>query len=380
MALDVSPPPSPAPARPTRTEIDPTKKLDDYLLDPNYYRLAHQLVAEYANRAASQTFAPGPTPSPTEPASTPTPPQLGELLAEGRGEASDRVAEIEAVLAHFTIRSQAHFWRVDVKRNVGPKPNNQEERLRLFLVTTVDPCIRLIAAGIEAMSAAPDPTRWVALPPPATPRKDGDPPPAPATGNHPLGNGWSPRAFYNLACYYSLRTSYGNWAEREVDENLLRALSHQRPTATARRVNPGLWALQQALRQSHGTDRGSLRDQAQRDVTLRPLLEDPQIGSEARDLLQRYTTPSPGSGTKSDPPAGSEPPASAPEAPSPPAPEKELSAEAFQTFQDAQVKEQWDLSLAYRVLKAGRARAQNSDAGAMPETVDAWLNVPQSLS
>lgn len=315
-----------------------------HLFNPNYYRLAHQLVAEYANRAAAIMLAPGTAVSQTS------------LITDGLHETSARLAEIGAVLADFTERhGHSTFWVIN------PPLKNQELRLQLFLSGTVDPCMRLIAAGFDAMDGRSDPqTRFW--------HQAKEPRQVPKVQRRVLADDyvlirWSPRALYNLACFYSLWTSYGNWNSRHVDEGEMRRLAYLPAATTAPRMtNPGLWALQQALRRSQGHERALVVGNALSDPTLQPLLDDPEVGADARAAIARYSLPEPGRDGGSDA-AGERHPAP-------------LSPKAFRAFQVAQQQADWDLQTAKGVLDDGRELAKA--AKDRFDGVDGWLRIGPS--
>jgi hypothetical protein len=297
--------------------------LPAYLFDPNYYKLGHQLVAEYANRAARALLSEHQQGEGTT---------GGALATEGRQEADPLIQNVDAVRTELASRSRSR-WRM-----VDPL-SNKEVRLYRFLAGTVDPCFRLVAAGLDVLLGDREPVGRFRTP--------GDELAVTAVHQRLLGTNeiptpWSPRALYNLACFLSL------WM-RDTFPDVRSARMHELARRTVplphgeNSQHPAVWALQEALSGSHGRDRTRMVDTARDDPTLTPLFSDDETSEAVNQLLERNKIPDLNAKESPDPNRSSD------EAESPMPSSTELA-----TFWQAVEEERWPPSFARHLLNATR--------------------------
>jgi hypothetical protein len=207
-----------------------------YLGDPNYYRLAYQLAAQYANWLLSLPLA------------TKRGPESGDLLRSAT-EAAKRTAEdARRMLRWYEYkRSQRRWWQ----RKPKPLPA-REERLQRFLAGTVEPSAELLLAGMLLFSEGDEAAEQRA---------------APVREAADRGE-LTYRALYNLACYEAQRSGHALYD----DDSLRLALEH----------------LRQALRCARGRSRVELVRWARADPSLAPLREHQLYGRLLTELLARF--------------------------------------------------------------------------------------------
>ena len=222
----------------TATPPDPSKTR--YLRDPNYYRLAYQRAAQYANwLLSSSMLVTAGASSETQPNPNPE-----EVLAA----ASEAASEAGRALAWLDARKEKHRWWKPRPKKLSPK----EERLRRFLESTVKPSAELVKAGvliflqrIEEAEAHGAPIR-----------------------NAKTGS-ISYRALYNLACYETAREEASPPAVSSGD-----------------RFGAALEQLSKALRLAPGRFQHELVRWARSDPSLGPLRT--SRGTDFEKLLARF--------------------------------------------------------------------------------------------
>lgn len=151
-----------------------------YLREPNYYRLGYQLSAQLMNSTHSEkgTYA-GRVRRHVHrtPSGSGEPPAVNRKRARTSAERLEQ--EARETLDWYQRRIKAGWWTLP--KRLSPT----EERLRLFLASTVEPCLKLVIAAV---------------------RRTEDPDAAdhqvePLRKEAKSGGSLSYRAVYNLACY-----------------------------------------------------------------------------------------------------------------------------------------------------------------------------------
>lgn len=213
-----------------------------YLTTANYYRLAYQLAAQYANwllefLAAQDSYEAYERP-------------LVSVQSDWPGiTAAARLAhEARLTIRWFSYReSRRRLWRRK-STTLSPK----EERLRRFLIGTVEPSAELVLAGMFLLTDRVQLAEDIA---------------APIQEAADRGE-LSYRALYNLACYEASRGEF-----RYDDED---------------QFNLALEHLRQALRGARGRFRAELVRWSHTDPSLAPLRDHERYGPRFAALLQRF--------------------------------------------------------------------------------------------
>jgi hypothetical protein len=259
----------------TLTEALGFRRPPGYLREADYYRLGYQLLATRANRLVAAASE--------------------DDLRTAISDATRLHKQVQAVLDHFERhRAPARwpFWH---------RLDSQERRLRRFLATTVEPCVLL---GIGVLEAEWDggkgvrrawrqldtaPHRWFLQ------RRRWRP------WRSAVRFRWSCRALLNLACLDGMAAKYLGAPQRRSPGDLCRLTGAAvDPRAKISDVVVGVWALEEALRDSQGEQRGMVLRAIDEDPTLAPLCGHPDARSDIQRLRERYAsppTPAPSSGS-----------------------------------------------------------------------------------
>jgi hypothetical protein len=242
-----------------------------YLKEPDYYRLAYQLLSTRANRLATATRQ--------------------DDVDRAIADASRLREQVRGVLDYFEKRRAPRwlpFWR---------PLDSQQRRLRRFLATTVEPCVVLGLGTLEVMRQGHEGVAraWAELerhPPGAVLRRSGRLP-----WRRPMRLAWSPRALFNLACLDGMTVKYAGAPVRRWPRDLCRLTGASvDPRAKPREVVAGVWALEQALRRSQGDQRTMLLHDIVSDPTLAPLREHHDARTDIQQLVDRYAPPAAAAG------------------------------------------------------------------------------------
>jgi hypothetical protein len=233
-----------------------------YLREANYYRLAYQLAAQELNRALERTQ--------DALASAGTSEHVAPALDNGDGldPAEHLAVDARQMIAWFDQRDEnSRWWRRDPR-----KLERTEERLRRFLVKTIEPCAELVVAGALVHRGRPaDAERRVTALLEKRSREE-----------------LSYRSTYNLACY---EVTVGSVKSRKGSQSADAASKRQPKRPQDKWFNLALEDLRRAFRSKHGHFRAALVSWAEMDPSLQPLKADAKFGSMFEALLAQYATP-----------------------------------------------------------------------------------------
>jgi hypothetical protein len=203
---------------------------DQFIEDPNYFRLAYQLAAMEVNAAldSKKRYSIGGREAAPD-----------ELLSRGEADAHVVIDQADQLLRLYAAKKN---HRRRVVRWKHDRLSSREERLERFLLRTLRPSAALVLAGaLRFQGKTEEADGWAA-----------------SVRAQSENGGLAYRAYYNLACYHAA-----------IDQGL------------------ALHDLREAILRAGGSRRAELIESARHDPSLAPLND----SNAFKELLDRYSVP-----------------------------------------------------------------------------------------